>query len=50
MKKEIPKKMKPRFKNGETVWDPHIGKKVKYKHERDCYKFHLRRLYEHERK
>lgn len=41
MKKENPK-MKPRFKEGQSVYDPQCDKFVKYKHERDKYKFQLR--------
>lgn len=36
-KKPTPKKMKPRFKEGEIVWDKFIEKKIKFKYARDKY-------------
>lgn len=36
-KKKVSEKMKARFKEGETVYDPYIDKKIRYKHERDKY-------------
>lgn len=41
MKKEIPKKMKPRFKDNDIVWNPFANKREKYNHKRDKYRFYL---------
>lgn len=34
-KKEKSTKLKARFKEGETVFDPYIRKNIRYKHKRD---------------
>ena len=36
-KNKIPEKMKPKYKDGETVIDTYTGKKIKFKYSRDKY-------------